>query len=197
MNLPNKITTVRIFLSIFILGILLFPFYQINFKFPEYLVADRILVDTKYIIVGVLFLIASLSDFIDGYIARKYNMVTDFGKVMDAVADKILVNGILIMLAYDGFISVLIPVVIITRDIFVDSIKMVVGSKHKAVGASIAGKVKTIFMMTGITLILFYNLPFELLNIRIADLLILIGTVLSIVSGFEYYYKNKNFILEK
>ena len=131
MNLPNKITMLRIVLSVLILVLLMFPFYQVGFEFPTYLFAGKVLVDTKYIIAGVLFLVASLSDFVDGYIARKYNLVTDFGKVMDSIADKVLVNGLLIILAYAGFISIIIPVIIITRDIAVDSIKMIVGEKHK------------------------------------------------------------------
>lgn len=195
MNLPNKITMVRIVLAVFVLILLIFPFYEFGYEFPKYLLAGKVLIDVKYIIAGVLFLIASLTDFIDGHIARKYNLVTDFGKVMDAIADKVLVNGLLIILANVGFISVVVPVVVITRDIAVDSIKMVVGSKSAAVGASITGKIKTIFMMTGLTLILFYNLPFELINLRIADFLILIATVLSVVSGIEYFVKNKKFIL--
>ena len=172
-------------------------FLEFGFEFPKYLLAGKVLIDLKYIIAGVLFLIASLTDFIDGYIARKNNLVTDFGKVMDAIADKVLVNGLLIILANVGFISVVIPVVVIIRDIAVDSIKMVVGNKQGAVGASITGKIKTIFMMTGLTLILFYNLPFELISFRLADFLILIATVLSVVSGIEYFVKNKKFLVEK
>lgn len=196
MNLPNKITMVRIVLAVIVLGLLIFPFYEFGIEFPKYLLAGKVLIDLKYIIAGVLFLIASLTDFIDGYIARKYNLVTDFGKVMDAIADKVLVNGLLIILANVGFISVIIPVVVIIRDIAVDSIKMVAGNKQGAVGASITGKIKTIFMMTGLTLLLFYNLPFELINLRIADFLILIATVLSVVSGIEYYVKNRKLLLE-
>lgn len=194
MNLPNKITMVRIFLAIIVLVLLVFPFYEFGYEFPKYLLAGKVLIDIKYIIAGVLFLIASLTDFIDGYIARKYNLVTDFGKVMDAIADKVLVNGLLIILANAGFMSIIIPVVVIIRDIAVDSIKMVAGNKQGAVGASITGKIKTIFMMTGLTLLLFYNLPFELVNLRIADFLILIATVLSVVSGIEYYVKNRKLL---
>ena len=115
---------------------------------------------------------------------------------MDAIADKVLVNGVLIVLACNGLINVAIPVIIITRDIFVDSIKMVAGSKGKAVGASILGKLKTICMMTGLTLVFFYNLPFELLNIDVANGLLYVATVLSIISGIQYYQVNKD-ILKK
>ena len=167
MNLPNKITIGRIILAIIILIILMIPWYSLNVSFPTFLVAGKILVDSKYIITGALFIIAACTDFLDGYIARSKNLVTDFGKVMDAIADKILVNGLLILLAYNGFISIAVPVIIITRDTFVDAFKMASGKKNKVVGASILGKIKTICMMIGIALTMFYNLPFELVGINV------------------------------
>lgn len=197
MNLANKITVSRIILSVIVLIMMVFPFYQIGFEWPVYLVDGRVEISLKYIICAVLFIIASATDFLDGHIARKNNMVTDFGKVMDAIADKILVNGILIILAVEGAISVAIPVIIITRDTFVDSIKMVAGqASGGAVGASIAGKVKTVCMMCGVSLMLLCNLPFELFNIGVADGLIILATVLSVVSGIQYYCNNKKFLLK-
>ncbi len=197
MNLPNKITMVRIFLAVILLVLLIFPFNLCGIEFPTYQVFGSITVSLQYIIAGVIFLVAAMSDFIDGNLARKHNLVTDFGKVMDAIADKVLVNGVLIVLACNGLINVAIPVIIITRDIFVDSIKMVAGSKGKAVGASILGKLKTICMMTGLTLVFFYNLPFELLNIDVANGLLYVATVLSIISGIQYYQVNKEYFKEK
>lgn len=197
MNLPNRITMVRIVLSIALLIFLIFPFSVCGVEFPTYQVFGSITVSLQYIIGGIVFLIASVTDFLDGKIARSRNLVTDFGKVMDAIADKVLVNGVLVVLACNGFIHAIIPVVIITRDIFVDSIKMVAGSKGKAVGASILGKLKTICMMCGLTLVFFYNLPFELINIAISDGLLYLATVLSVVSGIQYYLVNKEFFKEK
>ena len=196
MNLPNKITISRIILSIIVLLLLVFPLEKIGINLPTVVINGKIQIDVKYFICGFLFLIASTTDFIDGHIARSRNMVTDFGKVMDAIADKILVNGVLIILACTGFISVIIPVIIVSRDTIVDSIKMVVGKKNGAVGASKTGKLKTICMMSGVTLMLFYNLPFELIGIRVADFLIMLATILSVISGIEYYVKNKQFLLE-
>lgn len=196
MNTANKITMSRIFLAVLMLIVLLFPWHQVGVELPVYIINGSMTVELKYIIAGVIFVIASITDFIDGKVARKYNMVTDFGKVMDAIADKLLVNGVLIVLACNGFINVIIPVIIVSRDTIVDSIKMVVGSKIGSVGASKAGKLKTIFMMCGVTLMLFYNLPFEIWGIRVADTLIMIATVLSIISGIEYYTKNRKYLLE-
>ena len=198
MNLPNKITVTIIILSILCLIMMIFPFYQVGIEWPTFLVLGRLEVSLKYIICAVIFIIASLTDFLDGHIARKYNLVTDFGKVMDAIADKILVNGILIVLAADSFISMAIPVIIITRDTFVDSIKMAAGkSGGKAVGASMAGKIKTICMMSGVSLKLLYNMPFEFLNIQVADALIIIATILSVVSGVQYYYNYKDALFKE
>lgn len=194
LNLPNKITISRIVMTIFIIIILLFPFENMGIKTMKFFVNESLVVDIKYIIAGVLFIIASLTDFVDGYIARKYNLVTDFGKMVDAIADKMLVNSVLIILAATGSISAIIPVVIVTRDTFVDVIKMIAGSKGKVVAAIKSGKFKTAFLMTGIALTLFYNLPFELFNLKIAEALLLVATVLSIVSAVQYYNLNKKII---
>ncbi len=197
MNLPNKITMGRIVLSIIILIIMLFPWYDVGYEFPKYLVMGKVTLNLKYIICGILFIIASVTDFLDGNIARKRNIVTDFGKVMDAIADKILVNGVLIILACDGVLPVVIPVIIITRDTAVDCVKMIAGSKGKVVAASIWGKLKTICMMIGLSLVFFANLPFELFNVSLGYYLVLVATVLSIYSGIQYFISNKEFIFKK
>ena len=194
MNVPNKITICRIFLSIFILVLMIFPLNRIGFEFPAISIKEGFIVDSKYLIIGVIFLIAALTDFLDGHLARKYNLVTDLGKVLDAIADKVLVDGVLIILATEGYISAVVPVVVVSRDIMVDSIKMVAGQKNGAVAASITGKVKTTFMLIGITLVLFYDLPFSLINIYPGKVIIMIATVLSVISGVQYYNKNKKFL---
>ena len=195
LNLPNKITLARIFLSFLIIMLFVLPWNEMGIEWPIY-VYRNIIIDLKYIIGGILFVIAASSDFVDGYIARKHNLVTEFGKVADAIADKILVNGLLIILAFERNIPVIVPVVIITRDTITDSIKMIVGNKGKAVGASILGKIKTAFMMVGLTLTLFYNLPFEIWSINVSEILIIIATVLSVVSGVEYYALSKDIIFK-
>jgi len=194
MNVPNRITICRILLSVLLLILMVFPLDKIGLTFPEIMINENFIIDSKYIICGIIFMIASLTDFLDGHLARKYNMVTDLGKVMDAIADKILVNGVLIILANEGYISVVVPVIIVSRDIIVDSIKMVAGQKNGAVGASKAGKAKTMCMMIGITILFFYDLPFSLFNIYPARVLILVATILSIISGIQYYEKNKKYL---
>ena len=196
MNLPNKITMARIYLSILIIAILLFPFEAAGIDIPQIFVNEQIVVNLKYVVAGVLFIIASLTDFLDGYIARKHNLVTDFGKLIDAIADKVLVNSVLIILASSGFISPIIPVIIILRDIVVNSIKMLAASKGKVVAAIKSGKIKTAFLMTGISLTLFYNLPFELISIRVADALLVLASIMAVISGVQYYVLNKELIME-
>ena len=147
-----------------------------------------------------IFVIASLTDFLDGYIARKYNMVTDFGKVMDAIADKVLVNGVLIIMACDGGrIPMIVPVIIITRDIVVDSIKMASGNKGKVVAASWPGKIKTICMMIGVTLAMFYDYPFSFIGrgLKIDLLFIYVATIMSIISACDYYLKSKDLLFKE
>ena len=196
MNVPNKITVCRIILSIFLLILMVFPLNKIGVSFPEIKMSADFIIDSKYLICGVIFMIASVTDYLDGHLARKYNLVTDLGKVMDAIADKILVNGVLILLATSGHISPIVPVVIVSRDIAVDSIKMVAGQKNGAVAASKAGKFKTAFMLVGITLLFFYDLPFSLANVYPARVIIMIATVLSVLSGVQYYVKNKKYLAD-
>ncbi|MGN1269042.1 MAG: CDP-diacylglycerol--glycerol-3-phosphate 3-phosphatidyltransferase [Candidatus Aphodocola sp.] len=196
MNLANKITMIRIFLTVLLIVLLLFPFYMVNLEFPKILIGT-ISVDVKYFIAAGIFAIASITDALDGHIARSRNMVTDFGKMTDAIADKMLVNSTLIILTAQGMVSPVITVIIVFRDTVVDTIKMIAGSKGKVVAAIKSGKVKTTFLMLGIVLTLCYNLPFELFNLDIANFLLVLATVFSVISGIQYYLMNKDIIFSK
>ena len=197
MNLANKITLSRIVLSVLILVLLLFPWHQVGIDIPVYVVNKSINVDLKYVIAGVLFIVASLTDFVDGRIARKYNMVTDIGKMLDAISDKILTNTLIVVLACEGLVSPVIAVIIIGRDIIVDSIKMLIGNKGKAVAAIGVAKYKTATLMVGLTLKLFYDLPFSLFINGVSDFLLIIASVLSIISGAKYYMMAQDYITDK
>lgn len=196
MNLPTKLTVLRIILTFVVIFILVFPFYTVGITWPKYLIMG-ISVKSEFIVAGIIFIIASITDFVDGYLARKNNQVTDTGKMLDAIADKILVNSVLIILASEGFISVIIPIVIVLRDIFVNAIKMEAAGKGKVVAAIKSGKIKTAALMVGIVLTFFYNLPFETINIRVSDFLLFFATVMSIISAIEYFALNKNIIFPK
>ena len=197
MNLANKITMSRVIMALVIMIILLFPFEGLGISLPTFLVSGKILVEVKYLIAGVLFIFASLTDFLDGYVARHYHMVTDFGKMVDAISDKMLTNSLLVILASSHMISPIIAVVFIVRDITVDSIKMVIGNKGHAVAAIGIAKLKTATLMVGLTLTLFYNLPFELIGIRVSDCFLIISAILSVVSGFQYYLMARPYIEAK
>lgn len=196
MNLPTKLTVLRLILSLIIVGLLCFPFYEVGLQFPTYTIGD-VAVELQYIISGVIFIIASLTDFLDGYLARKNNQITDTGKMLDAIADKVLVNSVLIILAAHQFIPVIIPVVIVLRDIVVNAIKMEAAGKGKVVAAIGSGKLKTATLMVGTTLAFFYNLPFAMWNIRVDDCLLYIACILSIISAVQYFNMNKEIIFPK
>lgn len=193
MNLPTKLTVSRIIATFIVIIILIFPFYSIGFQWPQFKVGT-IIISLQYIVAGIIFVLASITDFVDGYLARKNNQVTDLGKMLDAIADKILVNSVLIILAYKGMLPIIVPVVTVLRDTFVDAIKMQAASKGKVVAAIKSGKLKTATLMIGTTLAFFYNLPFELIPISVSDFLLLIATVLSVVSGIQYYLLNKELL---
>ena len=193
MNTPNKLTITRIILSILLIILLLFPFDRIGFHFPSFYVGS-VLLNLKYVIGGIIFIIASLTDFLDGHIARKYGLITNTGKMLDAIADKVLVNSVLIILSSLRFINPIIPVVIVLRDIVVNAIKMEAASRGRVVAAIKSGKIKTAALMIGTTL---NNLPFELINLRVADFLLYFAAIMSIISMVQYYTMNKSLIFDQ
>lgn len=192
MNTANKLTMSRIIMSIIILLILLMPWGDFGITIPTFLVMGKVLVDIRYLIAGFLFVIACVTDYLDGAIARKEKGTSDFGATLDAIADKILVNGVLIVLAYNGFLPVIIPVIIVIRDIAVDALRALSAKNNIIIKANNWGKVKTVFMMIGVSLLLFYNLPFEVWGIYVAETLIYIATILSVLSGIIYYLNCKD-----
>ena len=196
MNTPTKLTFFRIILTIIMIVILIFPFYLVGFNFPQ-IELGGIYIKLEYIVAGIIFLVASLTDFLDGYLARKNNQVTDLGKMLDAIADKALVNSVLIILAAQGFIHEIIPVIVVLRDIVVNAIKMEAAGRGRVVAAIGSGKLKTATLMVGTTLTFFYNMPFEFININVSEILLYIATILSIVSAIQYFNMNKALIFGK
>ncbi len=197
MNTPTKLTFLRIILTIVVIILLLFPFHTIGINIPQYNI-DGISepVGLEYLIAGVIFIIASLTDFLDGYLARKNNQVTNLGKMLDAIADKILVNSSLIILAVAGFVPCIVAVIIVLRDTCVDAIKMQAASKGDVVAAIWSGKLKTASLMVGLVLAFFYNLPFSLFtSLNISDFLLYFACIMSVVSGIQYFAMNKKYIL--
>ena len=192
MNRANRLTMFRIVLAVMILLILMIPFQDLGISVPTFLLMGKVLVDLRYLVAGFLFVIASVTDYLDGMYARKEKNTSDFGATLDAIADKILVNGVLVLLAYQGFISVAIPVIVLTRDTIVDAIRVLSAKQGIIIKANQLGKLKTVFMLVGLSLMLFYNLPFEVWGIYVADILVDIATVLSVVSGVVYFVQAKD-----
>ena len=142
-------------------------------------------------------ILAFALDGLDGYLARKNNQVTDFGKFIDAIADKVLVNSVLIIFAGLGLIDTIIPVIVVVRDVVVDAIRMLASNKGKVQAARMLGKIKAACLMIGIVLTFFYNLPFEIWGIKVSDFFLYFGTIMSLISMCEYYSLNKKIIFSE
>lgn len=189
MNLPNKLTVFRI---------LLVPIIIILFIFPisgEVNVVNTVLSINQIVIVS-LFALASITDFFDGQIARKYNLITTFGKFMDPIADKLLVNTMIIMLASTHKIHVIIAVIMISRDIVVDAIRLLAVQNNVVIAASFLGKAKTFVQMFAIVFVLLNNIPFCFINFPLDQILMWLAMVVSLISGIDYFNKSKHFIME-
>ena len=192
-NVPTKLTFLRLILAVLIIVLLLFPFYRVGFEFKTFLY-HSILIDVRYVLCGFIFIIASFTDYLDGYLARKNKQVTDFGKFSDAIADKVLVNSVLIIFASQGFIPAVIPVIVIVRDRIDDAIRLNAAGKGNVQAAKMSGKIKAACLMIGIILTFFYNLPFELFGLQISKFFLYFGTLMSLVSMVEYYNLNKKLL---
>lgn len=194
MNLPNKITTFRMICVIFIAILLLIPTDGV-------FVVPFINVSLTSLIAWILFIVASISDFVDGYIARKYQMVTDYGKFMDPIADKLLVNTVLIILSAYGVIPVLCTIIMIARDTIVDAVRMNAVRKNIVVAANIFGKLKTVLQMVALIFILINDFGLSnLLNLPeglyIGQILLYLATIASFASGVIYLVQNKDVFSE-
>ena len=177
MTTANKITILRV---------LLVPFF-IYFIYN---------IDKPYfdIISALHFIIISLTDFLDGYIARKYNQITTFGKFMDPLADKILVTSALVMLTQLGKFSGIIAVIIITREFLVSAIRQLAAADGTVLAAAWSGKVKTTFQMIGIIAIILEKYLDMIFPLPYAEIFSVIMLVLTVYSGGEYLIKNKKLI---
>ena len=123
-------------------------------------------------------------------------MVTTFGKFVDPIADKLLINTIFLLLASNQVINIIIPIIMISRDTIVDAIKMSAASKQVVVAASKLGKLKTVTQIIAICMLLLNNFPFSALNIDVATIFAWIATVVSVISGIDYFMKNREMLME-
>ena len=193
-KLPNRLTNLRLILSIVIVIFLLFPFNMVNINFKKYLINDTAIIDMKMIIAGALFIIASITDFFDGYFARKHNTTSEYGILMDPISDKILIDSVLIVLSSYGYIHPIITIVVILRDIVVNSFRIIAAKANVLEPSSLAGKCKTFFLMIGIILKMFGNVPFTFIGIAGDDFFLITGTVLALISGYQYVTVYRKYI---
>ena len=184
MNLPNKLTLLRI---------ILVPVFLVIFNFEIFWLA------------GVVFVIASFTDLADGKIARKYNLVTNFGKFADPLADKLLVCAALIALSSTGMLGIPLlgmwaTFIIIAREFMVTGIRLIAAAEGKVIAAGMSGKIKTTIQMISIIYILFSDLVISLLTVMglpliihdiLVNVLVTASVVMTVYSGAEYLIQNR------
>ena len=175
MNFPNKLTMLRILLIPVMVGI-------------YYLDNDPNTLNTMSYLLASIFILASITDYFDGYLARKNNLITTFGKFLDPLADKLLVMFALLILLDMKFIPMWVVLVILAREFIVTGIRLVAVNEGNVIAASQLGKYKTAMTMFGIILLLFHVELYGLIALYI-------GVLLTVISGFDYFVKNSKSIL--
>lgn len=174
MNLANKITIFRVFL----VPVFMLVLYS-NLPYNTYFAA-------------AIFIIASLTDTLDGYIARSKNMVTKLGKFIDPLADKVLVSAALIILVEMGKVPGWIVVIIIAREFTITGFRVIAASEGITIAASPLGKIKTITQLVAIISLLLNNYPFRVINLPFDMIMLYISLFFTIISGIDYINKNKD-----
>lgn len=194
MNLPNKLSLFRVALVPII--VILFLTDGIMECFRIHTANGDIVFTLSDILVFVLFAVASFTDFLDGKIARSRNLITSFGKFVDPIADKLLVNSMLILFACTSRISVLAVLLMIWRDMIVDGLRMNASAKGKVVAAGMLGKIKTVLQMFAIIFLMLKNLPFAFVGILMDQILLWAATIVSLASGIQYFIQLKDIVME-
>lgn len=171
MNLPNKLTLLRIIMIPAFIIVLMMGYYYAS---------------------AVIFVLAALTDALDGHIARKYNLITNFGKIMDPLADKLLVVSALVCLVELGDIPGWMVVVILAREFTITGLRSVAAAQGNVIAAGWSGKLKTVLQMIAISALLLQNWPFSLIGFPFAEIMLWAAVVMTIYSGAEYIVKNKS-----
>lgn len=179
MNLPNKLTLFRVILIPFFVFFLLAPYFE---GYGNYIAV-------------AIFIVASITDFLDGKIAREYHLVTNFGKFMDPLADKLLVSSALICLVALNKIPAWIVIVIIAREFIISGFRLVAADNGVVIAASYWGKFKTAFQMVTV-IVLILNIPGKVFAV-IGTVLIYISLVLTVISLIDYIAKNKDVLKDQ
>ena len=190
MNLPNKITISRILLIPIFVIVMMFDFGWGNMKF---LGAEM---PVHHFVGALIFIIASATDWVDGYYARKLNLVTNFGKFLDPLADKLLVSAALILLVELQYAPAWIVIVIISREFAVTGLRLILADHGEVVAANQLGKIKTWTQIIAISALLLHNIIFTLIDIPFDDIMLYVALFFTIWSGWDYFYKNRKVLLD-
>ena len=190
MNLPNKLTMARIIMVPIVVIVYLCIPTTIG------VVDRRSGLALRDILTFLIFAVASITDLLDGRIARKNHLITSFGKFADPIADKLLVNTLLIMMAATGQANLIAVLLMTARDLIVDGLRMVAAQHGRVVSAGIYGKCKTVLQMIALCVLLLRNWPFALIGIPMGSILLWLATLMSLYSGYIYFVKLIKYVLE-
>lgn len=189
MNIPNQITISRILL------IPVFMLFMLNdFGWGDMTLFGATL-PVSHFIGALIFIFASLTDWVDGFYARKYNLVTTFGKFLDPLADKLLVSAALIILVELGFAPAWIVIIIISREFAVTGLRLVLAGEGEVVAAGGLGKIKTTAQILAIASLLLYDMIFTLAGIPFGMIMLYIALIFTVWSGWDYFYANRKALL--
>ena len=186
MNLPNKLTALRILMIPLFMLITLFPFDWGTLAVAQSQIA------VNQLIGAIIFAIASFTDWLDGYIARRDGLVTNFGKFADPLADKMLVATAMIVLVGQGLAPSWVVSIIISRELAVTGLRLLLVKEGEVMAAAWPGKIKTATQMVAIILLFLDNFPFQAIGIPVADIMLYLCLVFTIYSGVDYFIKNKH-----
>jgi CDP-diacylglycerol--glycerol-3-phosphate 3-phosphatidyltransferase len=188
MNLANKITLARIFLVPVIMLFLLIRFDWGAITFA------KVTITYSEILATVIFIIAASTDGLDGYVARKKKLVTNLGKFLDPLADKLLITAALVSLVDRGSVEAWMAIVIISREFAVTGLRLVAAAEGQVIAASKLGKLKTIVQIVAICVVMLNNFPFGTIGIPFDLIAMWIAVIITIYSGVDYFMKNKKVI---